>query len=301
MSEHERFEVNKSDLKSRIRSELGLDVENITPLDAEELGDNSEVYRATQGGEKVIIKLLANDYDLQLEQAIFSLYNSYDIPSPNVRGLLLSSENQKALIIETEIEGTPISNLENNVAIYEKVGQVLKNIHNIKIEGFGGLDITDDGLIGSAKNWKENVEEYKIDFAALQKQGVIDESTRIRLDQAYKIILNADLPRASIIHNDFQPQHVFSDGENITGIIDVSSSYAGDPRMDIAYMQYHLEGDELEAFNRGYGELATDPLMPAYRVMVAISKIDYRVERGYTYRLPAGLKMLSKMLEGFKS
>lgn len=300
MNQHERFESNTSNLSSRIEKELGLILENIQPLNSEDLGDNSEVYKADYQDKRVVVKLLKDDSQLRMEQAAFNLLGKYNVPVPEVFGVLPSLDSSKAIIVESEIAGAPISNLEYSSMMYEEVGRVLKEIHNIHIDGFGELEISDKGLIGIDRSSKENWDRYKTDFDLLESSGVINQDIKSKLEKAFELVSTADLPQASFLHNDFSPYHVFTDGKKITGIIDISACYAGDPRVDIAYMQYHLTGDELEAFNKGYGALAEDQLMSAFRLMTAADKLAYRVERGYKDRIPDGVKILEFLLKDFK-
>lgn len=296
MSANSRFESDPNYILGAASSELGLKINNIAPLNDEDLGDNSEVYTAESGERRIIIKLLPDYTQFQLEKAAFDLLSQHNIPCPTVLGILPANVQHKAAIIETAILGKPISHMEDNLAMYEAAGVTLKNIHAIKLDGFGSLEITTNGLRGRLASWKENAEKFKIDFASLQERGFIDSQGRAKLEHAHEVTANTELPQASFMHSDYSPQHVFSDGEKITGIIDMGTCYAGNPHKDITNMQYFLNPQQLAAFNSGYGPMTTDELIPYFALLAAANKVAYRADRGFADRLPEAIAALNQSL-----
>ncbi|HYF05171.1 MAG TPA: aminoglycoside phosphotransferase family protein [Patescibacteria group bacterium] len=296
MIEKTRFESDKSILASRINNELGLELSDINPLNSDELGDNSEVYTAHTADTEVVIKLLPEVLGFEMEQAAFKLFTEHGIPAPKVLGVLLPDQSHKAVIVETLIPGKPISRNKENTQLYAEAGVVLKKIHGIKVEGYGTFEITEQGVRGTFSSWKANAEAFKLNFELLERKGLIDFSARTKLEHAHKITSNAPLPHASFIHSDYSPQHVFSDGKQITGIIDVATCYGGDPRQDIVNMQYFLNPKQREVFDAAYGPLASDQLIPYYAALAAANKVAYRSDRGFTDRLAEGLSQLKNSL-----
>lgn len=297
MAEQKLIQTNQEALRLRIVSELRLQIEDMKPLNIADLGDNSEVYTGIHGGEKIIIKLLKSGSGFEMEHAALDLFFKHDIPAPKVLGLLPSAKYDKPIIIETAAAGMPISRMPENIAIYGEAGKILKRIHDIKVSGFGSFEITNDGLQGKLSSWKKNVEEFKIDFGSLERKGFIDKKERLKLEAAHEVSANIPLRQASFMHSDFSPQHVFSDGVSITGIIDLSTCYAGDPHKDITNMQYFLNQEQLSAFNNGYGPLSTDELIPTYALLAAANKVAYRADKGFIDRLPSALKILKQRLK----
>jgi aminoglycoside phosphotransferase len=290
----ERFSLDADMLMERIFHELDLRVEKVQPLGYEDLGDNSEVYTALHNSEQVIIKL-DTGRGLANEQVAVSVLEKHDIPCPSVLGFLPEDDGQKSVIVETAISGVKLSRIKEEVAdLYEATGKVLKDIHNIKLQGFGSLEVGEHGVQGQLATWKENVEMYKTNFNLLEQKGFISKVERQKLEWAHEITANTPLPEASFVHGDFQPPHMFFEDRKLTGIIDLANCYAGDPHRDIANMQYFLGPKELEAFNHGYGHMATDELTSIYGLLVTARKLIYRIDMGFTNRIPSALAALAK-------
>jgi aminoglycoside phosphotransferase (APT) family kinase protein len=140
------------------------------------------------------------------------------------------------------------------------------------------------------------VEAFRPDFEYLKSKGYINDKEFNQLLEAHEAMTSASLPKASLVHGDYSPYHVFIQNGEVAGIIDFAVSYAGDPRKDISTMHFYLNEKQTLAFDKGYGKLASDDLMREYDLLQAAVKVEHRDKKGYKDRLPSALKILKKNL-----
>ncbi|MDO8656268.1 MAG: phosphotransferase, partial [Nanoarchaeota archaeon] len=125
-----------------------------------------------------------------------------------------------------------------------------------------------------------------------------EESQRIR--KILQEIKELHIPQGFFLHGDVHGVHIFSDGSDITGIIDPGYAMSGDPRLDVAYTHYFLTPQERIHFNEGYGDVANDPAVSKYFLLIAIDKIKYRHSQGFKYRIPHAVAALKEVLDAGK-
>lgn len=202
--------------------------------------------------------------------------------------------------METAAIGKPISRLadeEKTASLYESAGRFLKSIHDIKVEGFGSFILENKMLKGELLTWKENVIQFRPDFEFLLQNELVTTKAYDIVIKNYEDTVNLELVQASFNHGDFSPQHLYSNGEQITSIIDLGNCYAGDPRKDIATMHYFLNENEIRFFDKGYGISVEDvDVIKKYTMMLAVSKLKYRITNNYTDRIPYAMQALKKAL-----
>ena len=291
-------------LQSALAAEFGMQVENLTSINPEDEGDNSEVFSGNYEGRKVFVKTSNDPQTFVLEVAGLELFQKHGVPGP--RTLIfkeyVKSINQ-SLMVQTAAVGISLNRLsaERSVAgVYEEAGKMLKKIHDIKLEGFGTLRLNDGRLVGDTKSWKNYVLSSRPDVDLLKtKCFLTDQEIKILL-AAREEIAHTKLGEASFLHGDFQAPHIFTDGTGITGIIDLGGSSAGDPRNDIAKSHYFLQPENIPAFDRGYGNLASDPLVTKHLLMTASRKVEYRIKHGFTRRFPKAIKKLKTIFSQMK-
>lgn len=86
--------------------------------------------------------------------------------------------------------------------------------------------------------------------------------------------------RPAFIHGDLQVDHIFVDGDEITGIIDWSEASRGDPMYDLATLTLgHPE--HLDDVAAGYGEGIDRDLVRAWWSLRCLSNVRWLHEHGY--------------------
>jgi len=292
-------------VKSALADDFSMHVENLTRID--ERGDNSEAFSAEYEGKKIIIKIIENDMGFyMLEYKVLEVLRNHGIPV----AVPLAYEEKashlgQSIFVQTAVPGKQLSRspLQESPEIYEDIGQMLKKIHEIKLPGFGKLEISDGQLKGQSVNWRDSLSAYHpnkvsyIDAADyLQEHGFINSDEVEKIKKAIASVSEIELPQASLLHNDVQPAHIFTDGKKITGLIDMGGVSAGDPRFDIAKTHYYLNKRFWLAFDKGYGELTQDSLIDDYLLINSARKLVYRHKNNYTARIPKAIEMLKECL-----
>ncbi len=288
-------------LEHAIRDDFGLEIADLTRLSEDEHGDNSQVFFGTLSGEKVFFKVGDNPTFFEVEDASLRLFQEHDIPS--ARPIAWKKESDalhKAVIVEGAVSGKALERTPKEMITHDVItdaGRVLKRIHEIPMEGFGSLVVRDGKLRGKSDDFKSSITDTKRDLTPLPQIAGIKESDVELIERIRDEIASQTITQGVFLHNDYHSEHIFSDGKKITGVIDLAGAQSGDPRYDIAKAHYHMPPETHEWLDQGYGELAKDPMVSKYELLLAAHKVIYRHGKGFTHRLPEGIRLLRSNLE----
>lgn len=297
-----RYEqYNPRELQELVSSNFDLPLTDFQRLPEEEHGDNSQVFFSTIKDERVIVKIGDNAHDFEIEDAILKLMNEAHVAAPSPINWKPSlSRIGKAVMIQTVLPGrslehTPKSKITPTIA--RETGELLRKMHSINIPRFGKLDVRDGVLQGRQPTFKAMIERDKLNHDALVVPGYISEEEFELLERIRMEISEIDITKASLVHYDFHPEHVFAHNGHVTGFIDFANAVASDPRTDIAKAHYEFPREFQKPFDEGYGELASDPMVSKLGTLFAAQKVIYRHEEGYLDRIPKGVKILKDKLK----
>lgn len=304
--EYKNLEADLSLLQTAIASEFDIQINNIKEIMY--AGDVSQTYSAEVEGKKVIIKTVEADRNnYAIEAASLGLLQKYGIPSAKPLGYSKLKEVNRAVFIQTAIEGSPIAeipNLKEAGNLLRDIGQVMYRFHGIKLSGFGQLEIKSDKLQGRSESWLKSLQEsenvYSLneqDSEYLLNHEFIDSTQAKIIENTYQELLVLRLPVASWIHKDISPEHIFAAKNKITGLIDVGAAVAGDPRLDLAVARYFFPKADWVEIAKGYGPSADDPIVDKYLLLVAARKVTYRDQRKFTRRMSRATEILQELLK----
>ena len=175
------------------------------------------------------------------------------------------------------------------------------NIEKMENKMDGKLIIKDEQLHGKSdtnpKRW-QSVDGPTANFRYAGEHDLITpQEFRLVLD-IWNRISHLEVDQASLVHSDYHGGHIFTDGQNITGLIDFTDATADDSRYDIANALFFQSPEERVVFRKGYGELAEDPMVHDYILFVAINKVGWRHKKGM---LDGAAKALKKFREELES
>lgn len=232
-------------------------------------GEVNEVHGVTtKDGQNVIIRIAHNDYakqQFQKEKWALEQCGKIGVPVPTVLLLenLMDGDKHLSISVENKLSGISMNELSDLhkpdkktelVALIKKAGQVLSQIHSVKINGFGDLDANGKG--------EENSIAGTLDSKYIQQDRMLEVATRTSLDS--KVILRAleilTQERATypsvepkLVHGDYVPKHILVENGQIKGILDFENATGGDPVKDFAYWDFFAsEKYPLEALKAGY-------------------------------------------------
>jgi len=228
-----------------VLSELG--VTSILSCSEVSGGRDSSVWRVeTLSGSTYALRLLPRHRHQQYvgEQFVIDLASRRGIPVPNVRAVRQSGE-WSAMLMDWAPGCTLLQELsERPVNVYrlgEKFGSVHASIHKVSLP---------DPLPDNASAW------------LLPKTD--EEANLLRR------IEDAGVGKSVLLHLDFHPLNVMTDGENIIAVLDWANAAVGDPRFDIARTLSILQ---LEG---------THPGIAPKRVRAVIENFEKNWLQGYT-------------------
>jgi fructosamine-3-kinase len=148
--------------------------------------------------------------------------------------------------ITSQADGFSIASCEDRETqfikptILENLGKTLKKIHNLNFSGYGPIAINSllnqNKFLGLFNSWEEylflNFEEH-INYCLINKAITQKEKETI-LVIAKNINLIVKNTQSCLLHGDLSGSNIFTDGFNITAIIDWEDCILGDPIFDIA-------------------------------------------------------------------
>jgi fructosamine-3-kinase len=189
--------------------------------------------------------------------------------------------------------------------IVYKLGEVVGRLHEITAAGFGLLDVRrvfakSEGK-GLFNTWQDfvlrNLEKH-IQTCRDIKAITLVESRRIEslFIKTRNILANI---KPSLLHGDLGSGNIFSDGKEITGIIDWEDCLSGDPLFDVALWGTFIGNDERRAyFFEGYKGIRHLPedfelryWLYHLRIVLAKTVLRYRYRYYLSDKIPASVRV----------
>ncbi len=189
---------------------------------------------------------------------------------------------------------------EDESQLVGKLGTMMARLHQVEVNGFGPFD--------NNKAREGTLEGLHSTYAIALRAGLeFNLDTLVKLDvvstdqkQAMGDLFSDDnallkVDKSVLIHNDFADWNLLTDGKDVTGIIDWDECVGGDPVSDIACWSTFFEPERLEAFLKGYWQVAEKPgdfqdKFVLLRLRYTLSKMTLRLRR-YTWAPTDEVKM----------
>lgn len=256
-------------------------------------GYDSTVFRAVYGGADIYIRTNSKPGAFAVEAKGYEAISSVSVPTPRILAYQESPhEIGKPTMIMSAAHGVELSRAQllphEKLNIYEEMGDTLRRIHSIQIEGFGELEVIDSQLEGKSKSWSEywdsdnNLDRKELHYLA--ESGAATQEEMIAVEAIHREISLLKIEKGSLLHLDLNPNHVFVQNNKISSIIDLGRLISGDPRYDIAMCLAFQNSEEQERFKKGYGELSTDPVVDKYLLTILAGKVEWSYKMGLTDR-----------------
>lgn len=268
-------------LAESINKEFNIKISQLKKID---IGFSNEVYKGLLEDKQVIVRLRDKGFDK--EKVIFDNLSERGIPIPK---LYYYSESptyvKKPVMVIEHLAGKPLGAFyktkDDKQIYYKKAGELMKKIHEWKLEGFGRLILKNEMLLGTFTDnksaWMARYKEYKInDLTYLINKELVDNKTYEAIMRSLDVINNMSVPEASFIYGDMHQEHIFIKNNSIEGLIDFSNGFAGDPNYDIAYSLFYFNNNQRKAFLEGYGLNEISEKIKQYLIYVAADKVSWR-------------------------
>lgn len=288
-----------------LTDEVGLGpVVRIAPVAPNDQGSFNEVFRVALADRSVFVRINRDRDAFPRELAAYRRGAACGMPVPDVIAFLPHSLSIDApVLVLGEVAGEPLGTAplldDTRRRLFAHAGAMLRRLHEAPIDGYGALTLRDGVLRGASASWRDYWlidNTYDRDLEAIARDGLVTGSEWARVERAIDTMIAAEVGPARLLHNDFHGAHIFTDGRAITGVIDFGNALAGDPRYDIAMSRYFCDAIEAEAFTRGYGALALDPMVHTYGIYVAAIKVLWSQRTGNAAGVGRGVAILRRAL-----
>ncbi len=300
---HNVIEMDEPQFIDAVKNDFGFAISNVEKVVA---GYSNQVYSASIEGETVFIRINRDQDIFPVEVKGYEIFEALNVPVPKV---LAYQPNPVTLgyptIILSAARGVELARMtvspEAEQAIYEDMGNILARINTTKIQGFGRLHTDEEMLKGEFGTWQEYQEKFgkrlEEDINFLEQNETLDTDEIESIREAYRKVSALTIEEAYLLHRDMHFAHVFVEDNKITGVIDLGGLEAGDPRYDIAMSLVFQTPTQQEAFKKGYGPLADDPIVDAYQLLIAARKIVFRIKNARSDVAEKTIDMFRKVRE----
>ncbi|MEP7113984.1 MAG: glycosyltransferase [Ilumatobacteraceae bacterium] len=293
-------EPDSREIAAIVETLLGTPVSEFRPIGSE---TDCLLWEFRMGADRAIAKAgrSPDTSSVALEAWALSQARDLGVPVPRVLALDTTRRRLAADIMVLEYaSGRPLSTVEMSGTdkddLLAQLGQWVRVIHGVKLEGHGTLDesvFRTRGLVrGFFEQWKDAV-LWHVDYGLpyLETKGLLDglmvQSIRDLIEQRSDLLVNHEWPR--LLHGDLGWTHVFvsDDGRQLTSLIDFGNRQAGDPAWEFARLSITEGMSALPPVLRGYdpdGAMtnALNDRIPFYRVTLGLAVGRWLEERGYS-------------------
>jgi hypothetical protein len=224
------------------------------------------VYEAQYPENPVIFKAIDPDGcdpdGIALEAWVCEKVCALGVPGPRV--LAVDTSNSlfpSSYFVMEKASGFALNSLELTTEEQKHyvrlLGGYLRQIHAVKLDGFGWLDeahyVQTGEVRGQEATWRTSVlKKVPVSLEYLERKGAID---RRMIETIHGLMITHDqvldrCTEASLLHGDLGDIHVWVDPEReiITSLVDFGERMAGDPVWDII----EWEWKEIDALLEGY-------------------------------------------------
>lgn len=214
-----------------------------------------------------------------------------------------------SIAVETKLDGMPLDEALRAGAVTDvdalilEAGQSLAQIHSIPVSGYGPFGASGIGSQDTAFRamWHEantlpraKIERTCLD-AGLSKRLVYDAFEGIRRSEP----LFADTC-SCLVHGDYGPKHLLTDGDSITGIVDFENCRGFDPSWDFAWWDffYDFHPHPTSMIISGYISILNLPRnFKVLRKVVGLYLALYFIDYFETHSFDPGLELALKRLQ----
>jgi len=309
--------VPRKDVDDGILRVSGLLEQEIESINRIPGGTFHKIYRVRMPERAWIFKLSLDnpDFGFAIETRAMAALKTIGLPSLHVEAfdVLCDGVSAPYLLIE-EARGRALREFEDAETqqlpepLLFEFGRILAQVHQIPARGAGLIDCARENWTGLHKTWRDHLSlRLESHLKTCREIGAINPVESNVIDRIFAQA-NIDHAPVRLLHGDPGHHNVFSDGAQITALIDWEDALAGDPIFDIAYWGTFVRDEMRARFLDGYQTIEKLPgdfefRYWLYYLRVALSKTVHRHIFGATDRLgrpPASRriqKALSKLAE----
>ncbi|GHO45971.1 phosphotransferase family protein [Ktedonospora formicarum] len=278
-TKHNQWKTPDSVIHDYVRRATG---SAITQSSRVVLGQDNEVYDVTTTDHHQIIVRISRkaNHRFATERWALNAARLAGVPTPRVL-LVEQAEYDEANImfcIEEKVPGRPLDVLlkeartSNVNKAINQIGEILGRLHSVNIGGFGYLQANAKGQQTSFAEimLMANEREAELYEAAAHWHIPTQKiTTSLEILDTHRELYKFTSP--VLVHGDFGPQHIFVEGDHISGIIDMQDCSGNHPIIDfVNWDAYYCELVPTSKLMASYGnqEIFMGNYKPLFRLVL---------------------------------
>jgi aminoglycoside phosphotransferase (APT) family kinase protein len=181
---------------------------------------------------------VADQADLQRELGVLQLLGRAGVLAPVVEAADPDGIRTGApCALLRDVGGSPLSHSSPELTA---AGPLLRQVHEIALDGYGYLATRETDLCGEDGSWHHTIQRRIQGLEPIAEARLVDPGL---LSRAVEIV-NDSLPRLAsprpgrLLHGDFHPRHVYGRDGQVSGIIDWADASCGDPLYDFGRIMH---------------------------------------------------------------
>jgi hygromycin-B 4-O-kinase len=255
----------------------------------------SQVFSFEAGEDSYIIRLNPYEEDFQKDVFAWQHFAGPDLPIPRILQIGKFDRRYHYAISE-RCAGGSLNNFEDDTIrrLAPDMFHTIDVIRSIDVSGFAGWGLMSADGLGIFSSWSEYLhslynQKFVYDWQALARNTFLEGDVFETALAALQRLIPFCPQEKSLVHGDFGPHNLVSNGEVITGVLDWADMRLGDYLYDVAYLDYwiddHFYVDQwrMRATSQGRVELHFDERIRCYKLFnvlndLAVSAIESDLE-----------------------
>lgn len=269
----------------------GEGIENIEGVPGDPLGQHKLVSTKTK---RYVIKVVDPKNPAKIDRQVLAFRKLWNrVPMPRVY------YHNNEILVEEFVGGADLSvaKLDRTECnrVYESLGRHLREIHNVRAEGFGRVDMHGRGEFRSLREKVDSDTRGALSF--MRSQQLLSEGELARLGlflKAHQCYLGSS--QCVFLHGDYVPQNIKVANGDVLAILDFADLAAGPPALDLArpFIESYRQ-ERLDVLLRSYGWDDVDELR-CFAVITLMWMIPRNATRGECDKVRKKLEILRDIL-----
>ena len=198
-------------------------------------GERNRVWLvSTSGGPDVVVRFLADDRRLLMEQRLLGVAAAHGLP---VAEVLWAEATPTPVVVQRRLPGRMLSEVAAPTDVsLDSLADVLRAVHSLPTAGgFGNLDADLRGEAGDLATWF--IDDVRAEVEALPSPAPSELHAAVAELEWARPLLDRQAP--GLVHGDVQPTNLLiGDDGLVTGLLDWEAAKSGPPAFDFGWWDW---------------------------------------------------------------
>jgi Ser/Thr protein kinase RdoA (MazF antagonist) len=271
-------------------TEKATEISDIVSIEYVDQGISSDVFRVeTAKGLIIFLRFVNENENASLEFGVYKKLRDLGVkvPKPIYYEDFAEHFGGRSFMILGKLDGMSLSDRFVDKEILYEAAQDLRKVHSIKIEKFGSINRGIDAP-RTLTGFKDSYKEYCLNNLEDRIKNIVENSllSTEKSEQILSYIIQKqellDVSTSHLIHGDLNPEHIFSNDNKYSGIIDFGDMKGASRYHDLVNYWFttdqHYQDLEDGYFLNHKRPENFDETMKLERLVFVIRKIDFRLK-----------------------